>query len=383
MKFITVRKVIAACMSVVIISSLVLCNISVASAATSAELQSQYNKLEQQQKELKAKMNKTQKDISQQQTYQKQLTQQMNVTKEQVAVLKQQIASLEGEIEQKNSEIAQKESDIAVKYDLFKKRLRAMYKSNQKSKLSMILSAESFGDMLSRIKISQTVSQYDSDLVKELNVQLEGIKFAKQELDAKKQQVEQSKAKMEQKNNELAASYAKSEEAESQLAKLKAMYTSDSAKIQNEMEILERELSKIYAGASNSSSSSYGGGQMLWPVPGYKYISSPYGARWGTTHKGMDIAGGGIHGANIVAASSGKVISVINSNSYGKYLVIDHGGGISTLYAHCSAIVVSAGQQVERGQVIAKVGSTGWSTGPHLHFEVRINGQHTNPQKYL
>ncbi len=383
MKRITVRKVIAVCMSVVIMSSLVLCNISVADAASSSELQSQYDKLEKQQKELKDKMNKTQKDISQQQTYQKQLTQQMNTTKEQVAILKQQIASLEGEIEQKNSEIAQKESDIAVKYDLFKKRLRAMYKSNQKSKLSMILSAESFGDMLSRIKISQTVSQYDSDLVKELNVQLEGIKLAKEELDAKKQQVEQSKAKMEQKNNELAASYAKSEEAESQLAKLKAMYTSDSAKIQSEMDKLERELKAVYAGASNSSSSSYSGGQMLWPVPGYKYISSPYGARWGTTHKGMDISGGGINGADIVAASDGKVISVINSTSYGKYLVIDHGGGISTLYAHCSAIVVSAGQQVQRGQVIAKVGSTGWSTGPHLHFEVRVNGVHKDPKNYL
>ena len=125
---------------------------------------------------------------------------------------------------------------------------------------------------------------------------------------------------------------------------------------------------------------------MLKPTAGG--IGSPYGYRIHPItgkrkmHTGVDI--GGAYGADIVAASSGTVIIAgYNAGGYGNYLVVDHGGGVTTLYAHASMLCVSKGQQVSRGQVIAKVGSTGMSTGPHLHFEVLINGAHTNPMNYI
>ena len=129
------------------------------------------------------------------------------------------------------------------------------------------------------------------------------------------------------------------------------------------------------------------GGTFAWPSVS-SYITSPYGTRVHPvtktvkTHTGIDI--GASHGTNIYAAASGTVlVSGWNSGGYGNYVVIDHGGGVTTLYAHCSALLVSSGQSVTKGQVIAKIGSTGISTGPHLHFEVLKNGSHTNPMAYF
>ena len=148
---------------------------------------------------------------------------------------------------------------------------------------------------------------------------------------------------------------------------------------------------------NSSGGSSTGTGSLTWPVPGFYSISSGYGYRWGTLHAGVDIAGGGIHGASIVAADSGTVILVATgcthdygkdsscgcNGGYGNYVMIDHGNGITTLYGHCSSVYVSSGQTVSKGETIATVGSTGWSTGNHCHFEVRVNGSTVDPTSYL
>lgn len=141
---------------------------------------------------------------------------------------------------------------------------------------------------------------------------------------------------------------------------------------------------------SNQSGGSQNTGSTLtWPVPGYYTITSRYGNRWHPVHEenrfhtGIDISGSGINGKNVVAAADGVVILSQYYGGYGNTVVIDHGGGMTTLYAHGSELLVSVGQKVSRGQAIMKVGSTGVSTGPHLHFEVRINGSHTNPLPYL
>ena len=137
------------------------------------------------------------------------------------------------------------------------------------------------------------------------------------------------------------------------------------------------------SGSSGGSSGSIGSGgyvstgNFTWPVPGFTNISCGYSSG----HKAIDISGGGrtIYGTPIVAADSGKVVTATYHYSYGNYVMIDHGGGYSTLYAHASSLAVSAGQTVTKGQTIAYVGSTGNSTGPHLHFEVRVNGNRQNP----
>ncbi|MBQ6569094.1 MAG: M23 family metallopeptidase [Clostridia bacterium] len=139
------------------------------------------------------------------------------------------------------------------------------------------------------------------------------------------------------------------------------------------------------SGNSNVTPGSSSSKGFTWPVPGYRSISSPFGRRWGKLHKGIDISSRGINGASIVAAASGRVVASRYgyNGGYGNYILIDHGNGIQTRYAHCSKLLVSAGARVSKGQVIAKVGSTGHSTGPHLHFEVRVNGTPKNPMNYL
>ncbi len=127
-----------------------------------------------------------------------------------------------------------------------------------------------------------------------------------------------------------------------------------------------------------------GTGRFTWPLPGVNSISSYYGMRWGRLHSGIDISCSGVYGRTIVAADAGTVTSVKNSPSgYGLHLIINHGNGYTTLYAHCSSILVSAGQTVSKGQAIAKVGNSGRSTGPHLHFEIRVNGSAKNPMNWF
>lgn len=127
-------------------------------------------------------------------------------------------------------------------------------------------------------------------------------------------------------------------------------------------------------------------GKFIWPLPSCKRISSGYGRRWGRMHTGIDISGNGVYGRDIIAADSGRVVSVVKSGyggGLGLHIVISHGNGYSTLYAHCSKVLVNVGDRVTQGQVIGKVGSTGNSTGPHLHFEIWINGNPVNPLPYL
>lgn len=153
---------------------------------------------------------------------------------------------------------------------------------------------------------------------------------------------------------------------------------------------IQEEIANVYKNLKTSSEE-YVGGEMLWPVPGYYTISSYYGWRFDHTdfHTGNDIAGGGIHGAPVVAANTGTVIFTKycpyngKSYGYGTYIILDHGGGITTLYGHLSAITVEVGDVVAMGEQIGNVGNTGWSTGAHLHFEVRIDGNSVDSLPYI
>ena len=152
--------------------------------------------------------------------------------------------------------------------------------------------------------------------------------------------------------------------------------------LQKKADELEAELKRI---ASSSTNSKYTGGTMTWPLPGYYGISSYFGNRLHPVlkvykmHTGVDIAGAGCNGKNVVAAANGKVITAGWISGYGYTVMIDHGGGIVTLYAHSQKLLVKKGDTVKAGDVIMLVGSTGYATGPHVHFEVRVNGKYVNP----
>jgi murein DD-endopeptidase MepM/ murein hydrolase activator NlpD len=166
----------------------------------------------------------------------------------------------------------------------------------------------------------------------------------------------------------------------------------DVSEYQEQIDELERKIEEAAQAAQQESVENniqYDGSQFLWPSPGYYYISSNYGYRWGRLHKGTDIAGSNIYGTPIIAAADGVVSLVdFNDGGYGYYVMVNHGnsGGnnYTTLYAHMASWPsVSNGQSVSAGDVLGYVGSTGRSTGPHLHFEIRVNGNAQNPMNYF
>jgi len=194
-------------------------------------------------------------------------------------------------------------------------------------------------------------------------------------LDSLKNNVSSLKKKQQQSDSLLDAFDEKTE------ANLKAIEAAEAAEAELQAE--------IRAALKNSSNETFVGGAYLWPVSGYYSITDTFGMRTHPTtgvykmHTGVDIAGSGIRNKPILAANSGTVLKAGWHTAYGNYVVIDHGGGCSTLYGHASSLNVSAGQKVSRGDVIAYVGSTGYSTGPHLHFEIYENGEYKNPLSFF
>lgn len=376
------------------------------------------------------KIDELQGKIDAEEEYQQTLTEQITLYKEQIQLFDDQIAALEVEIENKNAEIdqleddiVQLEDDIAAKqveiddtFELFKTRMVALYQAGETSSLAMLLSSSSFGDFVTNIRLMQAVSQSDEQLVDKLKTQKAEQEETKAEVEVTKGEVEEALAQVkedeeaiilqrEQKKvaqSGLEEAYQESKTAQEDMEALKAQYEDDLASALAEERKVEDEIQAFYAEqarkqqeaqqaaqANGSSTSnnipqvSAGDLSFRWPLPGYSYISSPYGSRWGGFHTGIDISGGGVYGASIVSAEAGTVILAASHYSYGNYVIVDHGGGYSTLYAHMSSIACSVGDYVTKGQTIGYVGSTGNSTGPHLHFEVRINGASQNPQSYV
>lgn len=378
------------------------------------------------------KIDELQGKIDEEEEYQQTLTEQISLYKEQIALFDDQIEALEAEIEDKNAEIDQLEDDIdqleediAAKqveiedtFELFKTRMVALYQAGETSSLAMLLSSSSFGDFVTNIRLMQAVSQSDEQLVDTLKTQKAEQEETKTQVEVTKGEVEEALVKVqedeeaiilqrEQKKvaqSGLEKAYEESKTAQEDMEALKSQYEDDLASALEEEKQVESEIQAFYAeqakkqqaaqqqAAQNSSSGSTttaipqvsaGDLSFRWPLPGYSYISSPYGSRWGGFHTGIDISGGGVYGASIVAAEAGTVILATSHYSYGNYVIVDHGGGYSTLYAHMSSIGCSVGDYVTKGQTIGYVGSTGNSTGPHLHFEVRINGASQNPQSYV
>lgn len=316
------------------------------------------------------------------------IDQQIYSTKEEIQLLQDRIALLEENIADKQTDIETKQADIDQKYALFKKRLRAMDMNSDASLLGLILGAGSFVDFLTKTDTVVRVADHDRKLMEDLTQERISLEEDKATLQDTKEQVEADREETESKKQELGVQQQAASLKVQDMEEMEKKFKADLEKNKAMSAAMQTELANIYQ-QIEWSKNPYVGGEMLWPVPGYYTISSPYGWRFSGTdfHTGMDITGSGVYGKSIVAANDGTVKKVnwnyVPGVNYGIYLIIDHGGKYSTLYAHCSNIVVSEGDVVKRGQKIAEVGSTGWSTGPHLHFEVRIDGKHQNPLPYV
>lgn len=316
----------------------------------------------------------------------------------QIERLNAQIAKYQEELTSSNVRLAQVQmsvggiklelENIVKKYEYQKKlleqRLVAIYEAGDTVYLDVLLSSKSIEDFLSKFYYLSKMAEYDQRLMKE-------VTNAKQDIEAKKILLERElqKYKEEKESNEkLLITFENTKiirnnylneltEKEKALQERIELYEEDVDKI--EKEILQASILNI--------SEEYTGGVMGWPTPGYTTITSGYGMRvhpiFGVyrLHTGLDI--GAPTGTSIVAVNDGVVILTTYSASYGYYVMVDHGGGVVTLYAHGSKICVEEGQEVKKGELVMLVGSTGWSTGPHLHFEVRINGQTYDPLPYI
>jgi len=355
-----------------------------------SNLNNKYKQLQQQQNEIQSKITAAQGQRKQQEALKQEIDNQINNTLQQIDLLNERIALLEDEIRTKEKEMNQKQAEIDDTYELFKLRFRAMTATQNTSTLGLVLGAEDFSEFLTRTEVSTRIAKYDQAMMDALLAEKRELEEIKGKIEESKAGVERDKADMAVKKNDLDHQMSEAQERIQDIAAMEREFLANKAELQKQMAAVQAEIDKIYDEINkNSANSVYSGGQMAWPAPGLSMVTSEYGSRFGGSdyHTGIDISGGGAYGASIVAANSGTVAfvntAVTPGYGYGKYLIIDHGGGISTLYAHCSAINVSVGEKVSRGQKIAEVGSTGWSTGPHVHFEVRVNGKHQPPRPYL
>ncbi|WP_432642740.1 murein hydrolase activator EnvC family protein [Acidaminococcus sp.] len=308
-----------------------------------------------------------------------------------LAEAKRKLAEIEGRqraleirIRQNEAALKTKEADYNKTRKVYEKRLRDIYENGQVNYLDVLLGSTDFRDFASRMYLLQRVIRRDFNLIDKLQTQKEALEHQKAILDDNKRELDAIHAEaaaeqkiIAQKTVERQALY---EQALAEKAKLDAEYEELQRNSQEITAMIQRmeEEGRLAAQA-------HGTGQFMWPVNGE--ITSPFGWRvhpiWGTQifHAGLDI--GADYGDPVHAADSGTVVYAGWMGGYGNAVMIDHGGGLVTLYGHNSSITVSEGQQVGKGETIALAGSTGNSTGPHCHFEVRIHGEVTSPLQYL
>lgn len=299
--------------------------------------------------------------------------------------LKKQLADTEAKVKETEEELEEALERLAERTDALAARVKEIFINGQVNYIEVLLQSNSINDLLTRMVLLEKLMEQDMALLEIIEAERNAIELKKAELELKKTEIVAIKLDTERKEQDL---LAKTRERQIWLASLET----DSEALSQALDDLEEDSKEVerLIQAALAASGSWGEGivgKAAWPTPGYTRVSSDYGMRLHPIlrtqrmHTGIDIAAP--RGVDIVAADFGKVILADWMGGYGRTIIIDHGQGVSTLYAHQNDLLVKQGDNVTKGQVIGKVGSTGQSTGPHLHFEVRLNGTHTNPWPYL
>lgn len=347
--------------------------------------------LQTQREDLQNQLNEANNNLEDVQSNLSENLQQVEKLDEKIATAEEQLAEQEGKItELKNSinEIETQLNTITEKYnkqkELFEQRMVAIYEAGETQYLDIILRSRNLSDFLSSYYVITQLAEADENLLNEL--------------EDKKKTIDLSMQKLENEKEELATIMENQTRTTRTLQNTKKMRESFIEKLSDEEKELQNRIDEIntqyeeinrqiLALAQQGIYTEYIGGELAWPVPGYTRITSKYAMRVHPItgqyklHTGVDI--GAPEGADFIAVNDGIVTKAGFNTAYGNMVIIDHGGGISTLYAHGSEILVEVGQSVKRGDAVLKVGSTGYSTGPHAHFEVRINGVTTDPLPYI
>lgn len=389
------RRIVVGVLAVVLALLMLLPIFSMIAGNASAVTQSEIDALKKEQQESQAKQQELKEQLAdveadQQAAQQKRelLTQQLNAINAEIKNIDAQIAYYDGEIAQKEEERKEAEAREQEQYELFCQRVRLMEEEGTVSYWSILFNAENFSDLLDRIADVDAVMDYDNAVMDQLIATRQELERLQAELESARAEEQAAKEQQEAKKAEQQAKVAEAqklldqinaniEEVNRQLDEESAAAADIQAEIAKKQKQLEEE--RKQQNIVISSETGY-----LWPLPGYYRLSSQFGYRIhpitgvAHSHTGIDIPASG--GTSILAAKSGQVVTSAYHYSYGNYVVIDHGNGNSTLYAHMRSRAVSEGQMVTQGQVIGYVGTTGSSTGNHLHFEVRDNYTRVDPE---
>lgn len=334
--------------------------------------------------------------------YVKQLDNSLDSLNREVEQLAGQVADKEAEIAKTQEELAQAQTVEEEQYDSMKLRIKYMYERGNVSMLDLLLQSEDIVQLMNRAEYIRKISEYDKKMMDEYVATKEAITAQEAKLEEEHAQLlglqEQTQIKQQsvetllgQKSRELKNFENQIQAAEGQISQ----YEQDIKAQEDKVKALEAEIKRkeeearkaAEAAGKKYNTVSLGNINFIWPCPSSSRITSGFGGRSSPTegassnHQGVDI--GASTGSAIVAAASGTVVISTYSYSAGNYVMLSHGGGVYTVYMHCSQLLVSEGQEVTQGQTIAKVGSTGYSTGPHLHFGVRSGGKYLNPLNYV
>ena len=374
------RKFIITGFIFIVIISICIC----AFAEDITGLQTESNELTEQINEANNQLKAVQDELSKEMEELQKLDDQIAQSQIEYDNINTQVEDLMNQIQENEEKLDKTQKEFDNLQNLLDERLLATYKTPRLGYLEIILSADNLTDMLAKYYNLKQLMEYDNELLETVKQQKQEIETTKQILADKKEQVITDK-QTQQKKAQVLSNTKKTREY--YLSKL----TDEERQLQTKIDEYNLQVAEIEAEikmlALNSISSDYIGGAMLWPVPGYTRLTSLYGMRVHPItgayklHTGIDISAP--LGTSFIAAANGIVTKATYNTAYGNMVIIDHGGGVQTLYAHGDEILVQLGQTVSAGTEVLKVGSTGYSTGPHAHFEIRINGQTVNPLNYL
>ncbi|MCL2403378.1 MAG: peptidoglycan DD-metalloendopeptidase family protein [Coriobacteriia bacterium] len=356
---------------------------------------------DQRAEELQSEIRDLDENISRYTDQAAELAPQVRDATEHTTELTNEVNSLQTEIDDLTVQIGETEAELDHQQELLNARAVSTYRGESQALLEILFGAEDLGDLIARAENIRAVLDHNSQISIDLEMLSRRLENERERLDTALTEVSERRAEAASAEAELRSLQQRAQAAADTAIQLQndrsAMLTDTQANAERlrafaaEEEAMAAQITAQLQSGGSLGGSTGGGvfqGRMTWPVPGFTRVSSGFGNRprvFGSGvehHTGIDIAGAGINGAAVVASGNGRVISTGWRGGYGSTIIIDHGDGVTTLYAHLLSIDVSTGQEVTAGQRIGAVGSTGNSTGPHLHWEVRVNGQPRNPMTF-
>lgn len=346
--------------------------------------------LREKQEELQAEIKKTEQMLNQKKNEEskavKELRQLNNVltsTNKELRSTENKLTTTENELSMIEKDLEETDAKLNSNSDILCERLKSMYIKGDAHVLEVVFGSTSITDFLTRWDLFNRVAESDSELIEEIKVELDRYEEQQRITIEKKNALASLKTEQSEKKQQISVASSRQQELVRQVQNDKKAIESALNELEEEDKKIEAELRKL----AQQDGNVYGTGKLSWPAPGYSRITSKYGMRrhpilkTNRMHTGVDIAVP--MGGKIAAADDGKVIQASYRGANGNMIMINHGNGIVTAYCHLSTYAVKVGDVVVKGQKVGGAGSTGWSTGPHLHFEVRKNGATQNPLNYV